>query len=118
MRLKKNEIKLQQLKGRTKILDLFENGKVYRSKKILIRLKKEEKLPFLAVAVAVAVSKKNFTRAVDRNYIKRQMRVALKKIEGDICFSGACFVLYTGIDLPKSNTLPSLMKELFKKVGD
>ena len=48
MRLKKNEIILQQLKGRTKILDLFENGKVYRSKKILIRLKKEEKLPFLA----------------------------------------------------------------------
>lgn len=116
MRLKKNEIKLQQLKGRTKILDLFENGKVYSSKKILIRLKKEEKLPFLAVAVAV--SKKNFIRAVDRNYIKRQMRVALKRIEEDICFSGACFVLYTGVDLPKSNTLPSLMKELFKKVGD
>jgi hypothetical protein len=46
------------------------------------------------------------------------MRVALKKIEGELYFSGACFVLYTGIDLPKSNTLPSLMKELFKKVGD
>jgi hypothetical protein len=46
------------------------------------------------------------------------MRVALKKIEGDICFSGACFVLYTGIDLPKSTTLPNLMKELFKKVVD
>ena len=115
MRLKKNEIKLQQLKGRTKILDLFENGKVYRSKKILLRLKKEEKLPFLAVAFAV--SKKNFSRAVDRNYIKRQMRVALKKIEGDISFSGICFVLYTGTNLPESNTLPNQMKELFKKVG-
>ena len=113
MPLKKNEIILKRLKGRTKIRNLFENGEVYRSKSIVLRLDKEENLSF--VAVAIAVSKKNFSRAVDRNCIKRQMRVALKKVGEEIGFSGSCIILYTGTRLPESNMLADQMKELFEK---
>jgi ribonuclease P protein component len=113
MPLKKNEIILKRLKGRTQIQSLFENGEVYRSKSILLRLEKEKNLSFFAVAIAV--SKKNFSRAVDRNYIKRLMRVALKKIGEEIGFSGSCIILYTGTCLPESNMLADQMKELFEK---
>ena len=36
--------------------------------------------------VGVSVPKRNFKRAVDRNKIKRQLRIALKKAEGNIPF--------------------------------
>ncbi len=42
---------------------------------------------------------------MDRNKIKRQLRIALKKAEGNIPFGGACMLIYTGRKHPLTNEL-------------
>ena len=68
--------------------------------------------------VGVSVSKKSFARAVDRNSIKRQMRIALKEVKKDVWFCGFCMILYTGKKLPEKNDLIKQLIVLLKKVHD
>ena len=113
---KKNEIMLKRLKGKSNTKGLFENGKSYRYKNLLLKLEKNASLTYLAVGISV--SKKNFARAVDRNSIKRQLRNALKEVKKNVRFCGFCMVLYTGKELPKKDALIKHLIILLKKACD
>ena len=69
--LSKNE----RLKSRKLIKNLFDCGKIIHHSpfKILYRFTKNENFNFPA-QIAISVPKKNFKRAVDRNYIKRKIK--------------------------------------------
>ena len=61
--------KIIRLKGNKKFTTLFNASTVFKSDFLILRLIKNDKIQHLEVAVAV--SKKLFDRAVDRNKIKR-----------------------------------------------
>jgi len=114
MSLQKIECSLIPLKGKTVIDLLFERGKHYKSKTLLLRLNKEEDT--LVLEAGVTVSKKNFSRAVDRNRIKRVLRVALKELPRNLSFGGQCMLIYTGKEMPNTALIVEEVKELFEKI--
>lgn len=66
---------MKRLKGKKQIEVLFEEGRSINAFPFrLIFLESSE------TAIGISVGKKNFKLAVDRNRIKRQMRVSAKKI--------------------------------------
>ena len=73
-------ITLNRLKGKELIDALFRKGTVRRSKHLFLKVL-EAKESETVLYVGVSVPKLNFKRAVDRNKIKRQLRIALKKME-------------------------------------
>ena len=104
---------IKKLKGKTKFDLLFKEGEINHEGDLLMRAKKDPSMGFLEAGVSV--SKKLFLRAVDRNRIKRLMRVSLKKIEKDLLFDGLCLVIYTGKEIPKIGVLSDQMQKLFRK---
>ena len=104
---------IKKLKGKTKFDLLFKEGEINHEGDLLMRAKKDPSMSFLEAGVSV--SKKLFFRAVDRNRIKRLMRVSLKKIEKDLLFDGLCLVIYTGKEIPKIGVLSDQMQKLFRK---
>ena len=104
---------IKKLKGKTKFDLLFKEGEINHEGGLLMRAKKDPSMSFLEAGVSV--SKKLFLRAVDRNRIKRLMRVSLKKIEKDLLFDGLCLVIYTGKEIPKIGVLSDQMQKLFRK---
>ena len=104
--------KIKRLKGNKKFITLFNASTVFKSDFLILRLIKNDKIQHLEVAVAV--SKKLFIRAVDRNKIKRLLREAIKKNEEDISFSGQCLFLYKGLKLPD---LSLLIKEVYSLIS-
>ena len=107
-------ITLNRLKGKELIDALFRKGTVLRSKHLLLRVL-ESKASENELYVGVSVPKRNFKRAVDRNKIKRQLRIALKKAEGNIPFGGACMLIYTGRKHPLTSDLVEGVKEIFNQ---
>ena len=105
-------ITLNRLKGKELIDALFRKGTVRRSKRLIIKAL-EAKESETVLYVGVSVPKRNFKRAVDRNKIKRQLRIALKNAEENIPFSGACMLIYTGRKHPLTSELVEGVKELF-----
>ena len=106
--------KINRLKGKTKLDTIFNASTVFKSDFLILRLIKNDKIEHLEVAVAV--SKKLFKRAVDRNKIKRLLREAIKKNEEDISFSGQCLFLYKGLKLPDLSLLIKEVNSLISKV--
>ena len=107
-------ITLNRLKGKELIDALFRKGTVRRSKHLLLKVlepKESEKVLY----VGVSVPKRNFKRAVDRNKIKRQLRIALKKMEENIPFSGTCMLIYKGRKHPLTSDLVEGVKEIFNQ---
>ena len=104
---------IKKLKGKTKFDLLFKEGEINHEGDLLMRAKKDPSMSFLEAGVSV--SKKLFLRAVDRNRVKRLMRVSLKKIEKDLLFDGLCLVIYTGKEIPKIGDLSYQMQKLFRK---
>ena len=94
MSLKENDINLKRLKSKYAIEQLFVDGKVLSSKHLIFRLAKESEGQ--AFYAGVSVSKRNFKKAVDRNRIKRQLRVALKKHESNLSFPGNGMLIFKG----------------------
>ena len=103
---------LNRLKGKELIDALFRKGTVRRSKHLLLKVL-ETKESETVLYVGVSVPKRNFKRAVDRNKIKRQLRIALKNAEENIPFSGACMLIYIGRKHPLTSELVEGVKELF-----
>lgn len=69
----------ERLKSRKMINDLFGHGEImYHNPFRILYLTQEMNADFPA-QIAISVSKKNFKRAVDRNYIKRKIREAYRK---------------------------------------
>ena len=104
---------IKKLKGKTKFDLLFKEGEINHEGDLLMRAKKDPSMSFLEAGVSV--SKKLFLRAVDRNRVKRLMRISLKKIEKDLLFDGLCLVIYTGKEIPKIGDLSDQMQKLFRK---
>lgn len=115
MSLKKSEISIIRLKGKSQIDPLFELGTVYRSSSLMLRVLKDEESNSLATSVSVA--KRNFGKAVHRNRIKRQLRIAIKSLEKQLSFSGACMLVYTGKGLPQTSFLIEETKRVFQKAS-
>jgi len=111
--IKMNKVStLNRLKGKELIDALFRKGTVRRSKHLLLKVL-EAKESETVLYVGVSVPKRNFKRAVDRNKIKRQLRIALKNAEENIPFNGACMLIYTGRKHPLTSELVEGVKELF-----
>ena len=106
--------KIKRLKGKTKFSAVFNASNVFKSDFLTLRLIKNENIQHLEVAVAV--SRKNFKRAVDRNRVKRLLREAIKKNEKEITFSGHCVLIYNGLQLPDFSILVKEVHSLIKKV--
>ena len=106
--------KIKRLKGKIKFNAVFNASTVIKTDFLILRLIKKDKIEHLEVAVAV--SKKLFKRAVDRNKIKRLLREAIKKNEEDISFSGQCLFLYKGLKLPDLSLLIKEVNSLISKV--
>ena len=106
--------KIKRLKGNKKFIPLFNASTVFKSDFLILRLIKNDKIQHLEVAVAV--SKKLFIRAVDRNKIKRLLREAIKKNENYIFFSGHCLFSYKGLKLPDLSLLTKEVNSLISKV--
>ena len=107
-------ITLNRLKGKELIDALFRKGTVCRSKHLLLKVL-EAKESETVLYVGVSVPKRNFKRAVDRNKIKRQLRIAMKKMEKNIPFSGACMLIYKGRKHPLASDLVEGVKEIFNQ---
>ena len=106
--------KINRLRGKTKFDTILNASTVFKSDFLILWLIKNDKSQHLEVAVAV--SKKLFKRAVDRNKIKRLLREAIKKNENDISFYGQCLFLYKGLKLPDLSLLIEEVNSLIKKV--
>ena len=106
--------KINRLRGKTKFDTILNASTVFKSDFLILWLIKNEK--FQHLEVAVAVSKKLFKRAVDRNKIKRLLREAIKKNENDISFYGQCLFLYKGLKLPDLSLLIEEVNSLIRKV--
>ena len=70
---------MKPLKGNKKIDFLFEKGVRFSSEFVRCVFMKQESTELFYV---VSVPKKSFSRAVDRNKIKRQLREILRKNDG------------------------------------
>ena len=107
-------ITLNRLKGKEKINMLFRKGSIHRTKHLLIKILEANKKEAVLYA-GVSVPKRNFKRAVDRNRIKRQLRIALKAVEKTIPFDGSCMLIFNGRKSPTTHELVSELKILFEK---
>tara|TARA_B110000305_G_C19387336_1_gene612924 strand:+ start:375 stop:722 length:348 start_codon:yes stop_codon:yes gene_type:complete len=109
---------MERLKGKKQIEQLFVSGRSVGAFPL--------RLVYLKTGtnnmVGVSVSKKNFRSAVDRNKIKRLLRVAVEKnflsLFERLEHKYSLMVLYVGKEIPKSRELDKqfkLMTDRFKK---
>lgn len=105
---------LKRLKSKALIEQLFLKGESVHSGKLLLRLVKDDKMDGLYTGVSV--TKRSFSRAVDRNRIKRQLRVAIKSMEKELSCRGYCMLIFQGKKQPSSAQLISDCKSLFLKI--
>ena len=108
-----NEI--TRLKSKKAIETLFAEGNHIRKKplKLVFTVNQAERL-----VLGFGVSKRLFTRAVDRNKIKRLMREQFKLVrskEGFAPFLGSGFFIFEGRELPTLESLENPMEALISQ---
>jgi len=111
--LKKNN--LHSLKSKKAFNSLFDKGVFYKEKNVGFRYCKGKKIGFY---LGYTVSKKQFTRAVDRNLIKRRLRSEVYKISEfflNSCPPGTYLFYYLGKKIPLSVDLSISIKGVVKK---
>jgi ribonuclease P protein component len=106
---------MERLKGKKQIEQLFVTGNSVGAFPLrMVYLKSTDKH-----LVGVSVSKKHFKSAVDRNRIKRLLRVAVEKqlsVALDELDSKYCLmVLYVGKEMPESSPLKEQFEFLIKR---
>lgn len=104
-------MKLKPIKDKKKITALFEKGSVINGKNISIRTFdfQDEKPGYV-----LSVPKKSFPLAVDRNLVKRRLRVCLSKLvlpENQCSF----FLLYSGRNIVSSDEMLNDLIGLLRK---
>ena len=112
----KNNI-LLRLKSKEGFKSLFKEGGFYKEKNVCVRYCKNEENVF---NVGYTVSKKLFSRAVDRNLIKRRMRSEIYKLRVlffDGYAPGFYLFFYVGKHVPASIELSSDLFILIKKIN-
>ena len=110
----RNNAVIKRLKCKTTINALFESGKTVQSQHFVLHYHMAKNTQSLHSGVSVA--KRHFKRAVDRNRIKRQMRIAVKVTEEHLVQKGSCMLIYTGRKLPKTKLLINDCQALFKQL--
>ena len=111
--IKKNS--LLSLKSKENFKSLFEKGSFYKENNVGFRCWKGKNLAFY---VGYTVSKKQYSKAVDRNLIKRRLKSELHRVRG--CFMSACppgvyLFYYLGNQIPLSSNLSNGIKGVIKK---
>ena len=106
--------KIKRLKGKKKFDDVFLSSAVFKTRLLSLRLIQNDNI--LHLEVGIVVSKKFFSRAVDRNKIKRLLREAIKKNEKGLSFNGYCVFIYNGSQLPVLSALEKEIKLLIRQV--
>ena len=109
----RNKNRLRRLKSKGVIDRLFLEGEGLHSKNLFLRIIQDKDSSFLYAGVSV--SKRNFKKAVDRNRIKRQLRVALKT-ESVFAFTGSLMLVYKGRQRPNTTDLIEETSLLFAKI--
>jgi ribonuclease P protein component len=110
----KKMVQIKRLKSKTRIDLLFQQGEMIHSKTLLLRYRKS---PESGVYFSgVSAPKKTFARAVDRNRIKRLLRVALEEVPSDDLFHGSGMLLYRGEKIPTLENLTEEVLSLFLRV--
>ena len=106
---------MERLKGKKQIEKLFVTGNsvgAFPLRMVYLQTTDEH-------LVGVSVSKKHFKNAVDRNRIKRLLRVAVKKqlsVALNLLGSKYCLmVLYVGKEMPESSQLKEQFEFLIKR---
>lgn len=104
-------IQIKRLKGKSTVDSLFNTGKVVHSKRLFIRM-----IVSAGDGIyysGVSVPKKLFKKAVDRNRIKRQMRLALVKLDNKQLFEGSGMLIYKSKENPLTKELIDEVNSLF-----
>ena len=89
------KLTLRRLRGKDLIDALFRKGAKIQSKNLLLKVLESPKGGEI-LRVGVSVPKRNFKRAVDRNHIKRQLRILFKEVKAEVPIIGACMLIYKG----------------------
>ena len=104
-------MKLKPIKNKEKIATLFNKGRIVNGKNISIKaFEFQDEKP----GYVISVPKKNFPLAVDRNLVKRRLRVCLAKM---VLPENTCsfFLLYSGKILVSSDEMLNDLIGLFRK---
>lgn len=108
---------LLPLKSKDAFKSLFKEGEFYKEKNICVRYHKGKEDVF---NVGYTVSKKLFSRAVDRNLIKRRIRSEVYNLSllfVDKCVPGFYLFFYVGKHIPTSSDLSSNLLNLINKIN-
>ena len=111
--------KKEKLKSKKLIDRLFNEGlsvSVYPLRLMYLQTTFDDKAPF---KTSVSVSKRNFKKAVSRNYIKRLLREVYRLNKpsyfNNITTQYAFMILYIGKEKPTQTQIETKMKHLFEK---
>ena len=114
MSQQKSDLNLKRLKSKYAIEHLFSEGEVLGTKHLIFRVTKEKEGP--SFFAGVSVSKRNFKKAVDRNRIKRQLRIALKANQHFLSFPGNGMLLFKGRKQLTTQTIIAETQRLLEKL--
>lgn len=104
-----------RLRNKTVVKALFASGKTVQTPALILRYQMDSRVD--RRYIGVAVSKRKFKRAVDRNRIKRQMRAALKAIENIGHQTGSFMLIYHGDKKPETHQLITNCMRLFTQIN-
>ena len=107
-------IQIKRLKGKSRIDFLFNTGKVIHSKRMFIRMVNNSGDGIYYSGVSVP--KKLFKKAVERNRIKRQMRLALVRLDNKKLFEGSGMLIYNSDETPLTRVLVDEVDSLFNSL--
>jgi hypothetical protein len=107
-------IQIKRLKGKTEVNLLFDKGNIVQTKTLLLKyLHNTEKDCYFS---GVSVPKKSFQKAVDRNRVKRLLRIAVKELPSESLFFGSGMLLFRGSKFPSLGPLIKDVESLFKSI--
>ena len=103
------------LKSKGDFDSLYKKGKFIKNQNFGVRYYKTKGKQFF---IGYAISKKNFSKAVDRNLIKRRMKSEAYNLLShfDKCPPGMYLFYYLGYSLPSSLDINTGMSESIKQI--
>ena len=102
-----------RLKSKTAINSLFKEGKFFVSKNLIFRFLNSSSAGN-KLFCGVSVRKTTFKKAVERNKIKRQLRVAFQKVNFFLPNSGFCMLIFKGPSALETKKVVDEFKTLLK----
>ncbi len=117
--MKKTFPKTERLKSKKQIQLLFSKGKSVSAFPLHLVYLKTSFPNSVLIKIGVTVSKKNFKKAVERNYIKRLLREAYRTQKQSLYNNNttqfAFLFIYVGNELPNFEQIEKKMKEVLQK---